>query len=54
MEAGTKVRVTTKESNLNIRRAGTDSSQSLAGAAHGEIITLISQANDFMVFCSHR
>lgn len=45
-EAGSQVRVATKESNLNIRKGpGTD--QPIVGkAAHGEIITLISQAND--------
>jgi hypothetical protein len=46
MDAGTQVRVATKEGNLNIRKGpGTD--QPIVGkAAHGEIITLISQAND--------
>ncbi|NLO69753.1 MAG: SH3 domain-containing protein [Porphyromonadaceae bacterium] len=43
---GGKVRVITKESNLNIRKGpGTD--QPVVGkAAKGEIITLISKAND--------
>lgn len=43
---GGKVRVITKESNLNIRKGpGTD--QPIVGkAAKGEIITLISKAND--------
>ncbi len=42
----TKVKVTTETSNLNIRKGpGTD--QPIVGkAAHGEIITLISRAND--------
>ncbi len=46
VDPGSKVRVATKESNLNIRKGpGTD--QPIVGkAAHGEIITLISQAND--------
>lgn len=45
-EAGSKVRVITKETNLNIRKGpGTD--QPIVGkAAKDEIITLISQAND--------
>jgi hypothetical protein len=45
-EAGSKVRVNTKETALNIRRGpGTD--QAIIGkAAKGEIITLISQANE--------
>lgn len=44
--AGAKVKVTTDSSNLNIRKGpGTD--QPLAGkAAHHEIVTLISKAND--------
>ena len=42
----TKVKVTTEKSNLNIRKGpGTD--QPIVGkAAHGEIITLISQASE--------
>ena len=42
----TKVKVTTQTSNLNIRKGpGTD--QPIVGkAAHGEIITLVSQSND--------
>ena len=42
----TKVKVTTDDSNLNIRKGpGTD--QPIVGkAAHGETITLISQTND--------
>lgn len=45
-EAGSKVRVATKETALNIRKGpGTD--QPIVGkAAKDEIITLISQAND--------
>lgn len=44
--AGAKVKVVTESSNLNIRKGpGTD--QPIVGkAAKGEIITLISQAND--------
>ena len=43
---GGKVKVITRESNLNIRKGpGTD--QPIVGkAAHGDIITLISKAND--------
>ncbi|MEO5892059.1 MAG: SH3 domain-containing protein [Ferruginibacter sp.] len=42
----TKVKVTTDNSNLNIRKGpGTD--QPIVGkAAHGEVITLVSQSND--------
>ena len=42
----TKVKVTTESSNLNIRKGpGTD--QPIVGkAAHGEVITLVSQSND--------
>jgi|SRR5688572_10111780 len=45
-EAGTKVKVITKSSNLNIRKGpGTD--QPIVGkAAHDEIITLVSKSND--------
>lgn len=44
--AGAKVKVVTEASNLNIRKGpGTD--QAIVGkAAHGEIITLMSKAND--------
>jgi hypothetical protein len=44
--AGSKVKVTTESSNLNLRKGpGTD--QPVVGkAAHGEIITLISKTND--------
>ncbi|HQV61581.1 MAG: SH3 domain-containing protein [Chitinophagaceae bacterium] len=43
---GTKVKVTTERSNLNIRKGpGTD--QPIVGkAAHHEIVTLVSQSND--------
>jgi len=45
-EAGSKVKVVTKSSNLNIRKGpGTD--QPIVGkAAHDEIITLVSKSND--------
>ena len=45
-EAGTKVKVITKSSNLNIRKGpGTD--QPIVGkAAHDEIMTLVSKSND--------
>ncbi|MBD0278739.1 MAG: SH3 domain-containing protein, partial [Flavisolibacter sp.] len=44
--SGTKARVTTKESNLNIRRGpGTD--QPIVGkAAKGELVTVINQSNN--------
>jgi len=44
--AGAKVKVVTESSNLNIRKGpGTD--QAIVGkAAHGEIITLMSKANE--------
>ena len=43
---GSRVKVTTESSNLNIRKGpGTD--QPIVGkAAHGEVITLVSQSND--------
>ncbi|HMO61623.1 MAG TPA: SH3 domain-containing protein [Ferruginibacter sp.] len=45
-EAGSKVKVTTEKSNLNIRKGpGTD--QPIIGkAAHGEIITLVSKSSE--------
>ncbi len=44
--AGSKARVTTQSSNLNIRKGpGTD--QAIVGkAAHGEVVTVVSTAND--------
>jgi uncharacterized protein YgiM (DUF1202 family) len=44
--AGTKAKVTTQSSNLNIRKGpGTD--QEIVGkAAHNEIVTVVSKAND--------
>jgi len=44
--AGTKAKVTTQSSNLNIRKGpGTD--QEIVGkAAHGEVVNVISKAND--------
>ena len=46
MGAGTKAKVVTESSNLNIRKGpGTD--QPVVGkAAHHEIVTIVSQAND--------
>lgn len=46
MQAGTQAKVTTNSSNLNIRKApGTD--QPIVGkAAHGEIVTLVAQADE--------
>lgn len=45
MQAGTQAKVTTSSSNLNIRKGpGTD--QDIVGkAAHGEVVTLVSQAD---------
>ncbi|MFT3679598.1 MAG: SH3 domain-containing protein [Ferruginibacter sp.] len=45
-EAGSKVKVTTESSNLNIRKGpGTD--QPIVGkAAHGEVITLVSKSSE--------
>ena len=44
--AGEKMTVTTRESNLNIRKGpGTD--QEIVGkAAHGEVVTMLSKTND--------
>ena len=44
--AGTQAKVTTESSNLNIRKGpGTD--QEIVGkAAHGEVVTVVSRAND--------
>jgi uncharacterized protein YgiM (DUF1202 family) len=46
MAAGTKAKVTTQSSNLNIRKGpGTD--QPIVGkAAHGETVTLVSKSSD--------
>lgn len=46
MQAGTQAKVTTNSSNLNIRKGpGTD--QDIVGkAAHGEVVTLVSQAEN--------
>lgn len=46
MVAGTKAKVTTESSNLNIRKGpGTD--QPMVGkAAHNEIVTIVNQTND--------
>ena len=46
MTAGSKAKVITKSSNLNIRKGpGTD--QSIVGkAAHNEVVTIVSKAND--------
>jgi hypothetical protein len=46
MQAGTQAKVTTASSNLNIRKGpGTD--EPIVGkAAHGEIVTLVSKANE--------
>ncbi len=44
--SGTKARVTTKESNLNIR-SGPGTDQPIVGKAkHGELVTVVDQTND--------
>lgn len=44
--SGSKVRVTTESSNLNIRKAPGTDSEIVGKAGHGDVITLISQSND--------
>lgn len=44
--SGSKVRVTTESSNLNIRKAPGTDSEIVGKAGHGDLITLISQSND--------
>ncbi|MEO8171702.1 MAG: SH3 domain-containing protein [Sediminibacterium sp.] len=46
MSPGSKVTITTKSSNLNLRRGpGTDEPE-VGKAAHGSTVTLVSKAND--------
>lgn len=44
--AGTKAKVITQSSNLNIRKGPGTDQEILGKAAHGEIITVISKPND--------
>ncbi len=44
--AGGKVRVVTRESNLNIRKGPGTDQQVVGKAAHGDVITLVSKYND--------
>ena len=45
-EVGSKVKVTTESSNLNIRKGPGTDSEIVGKAAHGEVITLVSQSNE--------
>ena len=44
--AGTKAKVTTQSSNLNIRKGPGTDQQIVGKAAHNEIVTVVSKAND--------
>lgn len=44
--AGTKAKVATESSNLNIRKGPGTDQEVLGKAAHGEIVTVVSKAND--------
>ncbi len=44
--AGTKAKVTTKSSNLNIRKGPGTDQEIIGKAAHDEIVTVVSKAND--------
>ena len=44
--AGTKAKVTTQSSNLNIRKGPGTDQQIIGKAAHNEIVTVVSKAND--------
>ena len=44
--AGTKAKVTTQSSNLNIRKGPGTDQEILGKAAHNEIVTVVSKAND--------
>src|ERR1700712_5731555 len=44
--AGTKAKVTTKSSNLNIRKGPGTDQEVIGKAAHDEIVTVVSKAND--------
>lgn len=46
MQAGTEAKVTTNSSNLNIRKGPSTDDDIVGKAAHGEVVTLVSQAND--------
>ena len=44
--SGSKAKVTTNTSNLNIRKGPGTDQEIIGKAAHGEVITILSQAND--------
>jgi len=44
--AGTRAKVTTESSNLNIRKGPGTDQEIIGKAAHGETVTVISRAND--------
>jgi len=44
--AGTKAKVTTQSSNLNIRKGPGTDQQIIGKAAHNEIVTVVSKANE--------
>jgi uncharacterized protein YgiM (DUF1202 family) len=44
--AGTKAKVTTESSNLNIRKGPGTDQEIIGKAAHNEIVSVISKAND--------
>lgn len=44
--AGTKAKVTTQSSNLNIRKGPGTDQQIIGKAAHNEVVTVVSKAND--------
>ena len=43
---GTKAKITTKSSNLNIRKGPGTDQEIIGKAAHDEIVTIVSKAND--------
>jgi uncharacterized protein YgiM (DUF1202 family) len=45
-DAGSRIRVTTDSSNLNIRSAPSTESEIVGKAGHGEIVTLVEKTND--------
>jgi uncharacterized protein YgiM (DUF1202 family) len=46
MQPGQQAKVTTARSNLNIRKSPGTDAPIVGKAAHGEIVTLVSKAND--------
>lgn len=45
-DAGTKARVVTQSSNLNIRKGPGTDDEIIGKAAHGEIVTIVSKTNE--------